>query len=97
MAKRYGTLFYVYGARPKNPLILNTTLEWEIWSYENLYEKDMRKSIDVREKMMELGYDGIIIKGREMVNYNPVGIKYFRTEKALEDHYQYLKKNSLLE
>ena len=40
---------------------------------------------------MKLGYDGIIIKGREMVNYTPPDdIKYFNNERALMDYYERL-------
>lgn len=37
--------------------------------------------------MLNLGYDGLVIKGREMVNYTPENIKYFRTEYELEQYY----------
>lgn len=41
-------------------------------------------------EMMKLGYDGLIIKGREMVNYKPDDIKYFKTENKLERYHQRL-------
>lgn len=38
--------------------------------------------------MLKLGYDGFVIKGREMVNYAPENIKYFRTEDDLKNHFE---------
>ena len=43
------------------------------------------------KEMLKMGYDGLIIKGREMVNYKPENIKYFKTEKELQLYYQSLK------
>lgn len=40
--------------------------------------------------MINLGYDGLIIKGREMVNYKPHDIKYFETESELFSFYERL-------
>jgi hypothetical protein len=46
--------------------------------------------------MIKLGYDGLIIKGREMVNYNPDNnkIKYFETENQLYMYYEDFIKNN---
>jgi hypothetical protein len=43
---------------------------------------------------MKLGYDGVIIKGREIVNYKPEGIKQFNNEWALEDYYERMIKGN---
>jgi hypothetical protein len=42
------------------------------------------------KEMLNLGYDGLIIKGREMVNYNPINIKYFKTENQLLNYFNTL-------
>ena len=36
---------------------------------------------------MKLGFDGIIIKGREIVNYKPENVLYFKDEQQLENYY----------
>ena len=42
--------------------------------------------------MMKMGYDGIIIKGREMVNYKPDmnEIKFFSNENQLIHYYEFI-------
>jgi len=40
--------------------------------------------------MLNIGYDGLIIKGREMVNYIPKDIKYFKNETELQLYYKTL-------
>lgn len=35
-----------------------------------------------------MGYDGVIIKGREMVCYKPVNILYFKNEIQLMNYYE---------
>ena len=45
--------------------------------------------------MQKLGYDGIEIKGREMVNFTPPNdIKYFKNEQQLKNYYDAVIKNS---
>lgn len=94
MARTYGDLYYVLNAKPKKPKIFNTLNDWEIWFQGNLlkdYNYDRRafdKQTDIRTEMLKLGYDGVIIKGREMVNYTPEDVLYFRTEQQLEDYYE---------
>lgn len=39
--------------------------------------------------MLKLGYDGIIIKGREMVNYKPKDILYFKNEDELKNWFKF--------
>ena len=97
MAKEYGDLYFVYNAIPKNPKILDSINSWEIWNCNVLMKDyytdgfpDMRnfnKHTTINDEVMKLGYDGIIIKGREMVNYLPTDIKYFRTEDEIKDFY----------
>lgn len=82
LAKQYGTVYFVVNAIPKNPKVFNTLNDWEIWFYNFLVMKyvnpedggipDSReffKKTTIKDAMLELGYDGVIIKGREMVNY----------------------------
>lgn len=46
------------------------------------------KHTSIEEEMLKLGYDGFVIKGREMVNYAPKNIKYFRTEDNLKNYFE---------
>jgi hypothetical protein len=43
--------------------------------------------------MQKLGFDGIIIKGREMVNYKPENVLYFSNENQLINYYESTVKN----
>jgi hypothetical protein len=100
LAKQYGTVYFLVGAIPKSPLVVDSLNEWEIWSQRNLFMKystgsfpDQRaffKQTTVEAEMQEMGYDGVIIKGREMVNYNPTedDIKYFQNERQLQMYYE---------
>jgi hypothetical protein len=100
LAKQYGTVYFLVGAIPKSPLVVDSLNEWEIWSQRNLFMKystgsfpDQRaffKHTTVEAEMQEMGYDGVIIKGREMVNYNPTedDIKYFQNERQLQMYYE---------
>jgi len=101
MARQYGTVYFVLNAIPKKPKVFNTLNEWEIWLYEKLKKQfvkdhptdygDFYTKTTIKDEMMKLGYDGIIIKGREMVNYTPPDdIKYFNNERALMDYYERL-------
>ena len=104
MAKTYGDLYFVYGARPKNPLIVNDLNKWQIWMQQNLIFKGsndvtlyntFRKIKNIRDEMLKLGYDGVIIKGREMVNYTPdENVRYFANENSLINFYENYFENS---
>jgi copper(I)-binding protein len=37
---------------------------------------------------MKMGYDGILIKGREMVNFKPEHVMYFQNERQLILYYE---------
>lgn len=105
MAKKYGKLVLLVGAIPKNAKIFNTLNDWEIWFQNNVIYpiskskgKDYLDSRDVNsisKEMMKLGYDGIIIKGREMVNYKPEDVKYYYNERQLEQHYDFYVENHM--
>lgn len=94
MAKGYGTLYFVVGARPKNPKIFKDTNNAEIWIYNNLYKqyknvREFNANTNIKDDMLKLGYDGLEIVGREIVNYTPDNdtIKYFKNEEQLENYY----------
>ena len=101
LARKYGKVYFVVGAIPKHPKIVNTWNDAEIFlqnvvvqygkknSIDNYYDakKEFEVKTNVRDEMLELGYDGLIIKGREMVNYTPEDIRYFETEQELESYY----------
>jgi hypothetical protein len=99
MAKIYGTVYFVVGAIPNNPLVFKTLNEWEIWfqmlvrnyckeNGEELNRSYFNANTSIEKEVMTLGYDGIIIKGREMVNFTPAdNITYFKTERELRNYY----------
>lgn len=101
LAKQYGEVYYIVGAIPKNPLIVNTVNDAEIKiqqliinycklnGADTYYDKKFfEKHTSIEKEMQKLGYDGLIIKGREMVNYNPPDdIKYFRFEEGVYEYY----------
>lgn len=99
MAKQYGEVYFVVNAIPKNPKVVQSLNTAEIFRY-SIIEKycnqnNMEHSIpyfeqntSMAEEMLKMGYDGLIIKGREMVNYSPTDIKYFKTEKELISYFE---------
>lgn len=97
MTNNYGIRYFVVNGRPKNPKVFDTLNNWEIWFQNNLrfkYESlsEFEKNTSIEKEMLKLGYDGIEIKGREIVNFKPKDIKYFRTEDMLKDYF-YNNKN----
>jgi 8-oxo-dGTP pyrophosphatase MutT (NUDIX family) len=102
LAKEYGTVYFVLNAIPKNPKVFNTLNEWEIWFYNtlvNAYSKEKGKNFPdrrdfdanttIEDEMQKMGFDGIIIKGREMVNFNPPdNVIYFKNEHQLINYYE---------
>jgi hypothetical protein len=42
----------------------------------------------IEDEMLKLGYDGLVIRGREMVNYTPKDILYFETEEELKNYWK---------
>lgn len=94
MARKYGKLYFVVNGRPKHPLIFDSTNRAEIWLQQNLYfknYKDMREfnaHTSIKDEVLKMGYDGIEVKGREMVNFKPENVLYFRTEQELMDYYK---------
>lgn len=99
-AKTYGTLMMVVGGVPEKPKIFNTLNDWEVFFYNKLvYPYSIKKGNDfpdrrdfeaettIEDEMKRLGYDGVIIKGREMVKYDAKDVKMFRTETELRSYY----------
>jgi hypothetical protein len=98
MAKSYGKVYFLVNAIPKNPKIVTDTNQAEM-VIQNLinnwckqqgieYNPDLfYKKTNIADEMLKNGYDGLIIRGREMVNYKPGNILYFETERQLENYY----------
>lgn len=55
--------------------------------YTRVDPRDFSKYTTIEAELQKMGYDGIIIKGREMVHYNPTGVRYFENERQLEQYY----------
>lgn len=102
MAKQYGNLYYVVNAVPKNPKKVSSLNDAELLRQKiiNDFCKKNNKGYSpsffesetsMEDEMLKLGYDGLIIKGREMVNYKPKDIKYFKTENELQEYINKLK------
>lgn len=98
LAKKYGDVHFVVNAKPKNPKVVNNWSEAEmviqqlIQNYCKAHEQEYNPSFfyentEIRTEMLNLGYDGLVIKGREMVNYTPKNVLYFRTERQLRRYY----------
>lgn len=98
MAKEYGDVYFVVNAIPKIPKIVDSVnhAEMFIQSLVDKFCKTHNKDYSVRffnenttieKEMIKLGYDGMVIKGREMVNYLPEDILFFKTENELENYY----------
>jgi 8-oxo-dGTP pyrophosphatase MutT (NUDIX family) len=102
MAKTYGSLYFVVNAIPKRPKVVNSLNDAEIFRQTLIdnyckqhnngkYDRgffDNNTSMDI--ELLKLGYDGLVIKGREIVNYKPENgkIKYFQTENQLIQYYE---------
>jgi hypothetical protein len=88
-AKQYGKVYFVVNGKPKNPKVFNDLNRWEIFLYNEIlcdYDYDVRnfeKVSNIETEIQKMGYDGVLIKGREMVNYTPADVKYFATEDEL--------------
>jgi len=103
LAKQYGKVYFVVGARPKNPKKVRSTNEAEIFIYNEVIIPYLRKNnlkedsrvfyehTDLVTEMLKKGYDGLEIVGREIVNYTPDddNIRYFEKEYWLIEYYKY--------
>lgn len=104
LAKKYGKVYFVVGAIPKHPKVVNSWNDAEIFLQQVVAQYGKKKGINdyfdakrdfdtktnVREEMLKLGYDGLVIRGREMVNYTPDEdkIRYFENENQLIQYYE---------
>lgn len=94
MARKYGKVYFVVNGRPKHPIVFDSVNRAEIWLQQNLYFKNYKNMRDfdahtsVKDEILKLGYDGIEIKGREMVNFKPENVLYFKTEPELIQYYE---------
>lgn len=99
MAKQYGDVYFVVNAIPKMPKIVNSLNNAELVRQELVNDFCKKNGVDysvkyfndntsMEKEMLNIGYDGLIIKGREMVNYTPKDIKYFKTENELQSYYE---------
>jgi hypothetical protein len=104
LAKEYGNVYFVVGAIPKHPKVVQDRNMAEIFMQElvmrygkengiaNYFDakKDFELKTSIEKEMLKLGYDGLVIRGREMVNYAPDNdnIRYFETENQLIRYYE---------
>jgi len=96
LARQYGTVHFLVYAKPKNPIIFNTLIDFDTWFYNLKYKTlgyknatEFSENTNIKDEILKLGYDGVLIKGREMVNYKPDdNILYFSNETQLEDYYE---------
>jgi len=106
MAKQYGDVHFVVNAIPQKPKIVYSLNEAELLRQkliEDFCKKNgksyslsfFEQNTSMEEEMKKLGYDGLIIKGREMVNYTPDedNIQYFSDENQLMNHYKIYEEN----
>lgn len=103
LAKQYGKVYFVVGAIPKNPKVFQYANNAEIFVQQivtDFCEKHnversnrfFEENTSIAEEMIKMGYDGLIIKGDQMVNYTPPDdVIYFEKEYQLENHYMFLK------
>jgi len=98
MTREYGKMKLVANARPKNPKVFDSLNRWEIWAQGNLFNKfsknefpDVRSfnaNTTIEKEMLKMGYDGIEIKGREIVNFAPPdNVVYFDNERQARQYY----------
>lgn len=99
MAKEYGKVYFLVNAIPKHPKIVLSVNDAEMFMQdlvskyckENGVKRDnwyFSENTTIPIEMEKLGYDGLIIKGREMVNYKPENILYFENENQLHNYYE---------
>ena len=102
LAKLYGKVYFVVNAIPKHPKVFNTLNEWEIWYQNNLIfpiskakgktypdVRDFTEVATIESELQKMGFDGIIIKGREIVNFAPDDtVRFFEEEYQLQQYYE---------
>jgi len=104
MAKQYGTVYYLVNAIPKNPVVCRSMNEYELFEQDLIkkfcqergekYSRSLFDSVtSIDKELLKKGFDGVIIKGREMVNYKPEDVRYYQNERQLLQHYEYVEQN----
>lgn len=100
MAKEYGKVYFVVNGIPKKPKTVQYRNMAEI-EVQNLVDEFCKKNnversnkffvenTTIEDEMLKKGYDGLVIKGREMVNYTPKDVLYFDTLENLYDYWDY--------
>jgi hypothetical protein len=99
MAKQYGNIYFVVNAIPKKSKVVNSLNEAEIFRQKLINDFCKQHNTEyntgyfesnttIEKEMIKNGYDGLIIKGRELVNYKPENILYFENEIKLKEYYE---------
>jgi hypothetical protein len=101
MAKQYGNVYFVVGGIPNNPMIVQSVNSAEIVRQNLIIDfnknNNVKNDFDIAffeehtsmdKELIKKGYDGFIIKGREIVNYKPTNVKYFETKEQLLEYYK---------
>jgi hypothetical protein len=100
LAKQYGKVYFIVNAIPKHPKIVYSTNDAEIFEQQMVTNyckahgvprsnEFFSRNTTIADEMQRLGFDGLVIKGREMVNYTPpANILYFSTEQELMNYYE---------
>lgn len=99
MAKQYDDVHFVVNAIPDKPKVVNDLNQAELF-IQNLvaefckyHNKDFdrrffNENTTIESEVIKAGYNGLIIKGREMVHYTPPDdVKYFKTEYELKTYF----------
>ena len=100
MARQYGKVYFVINARPKHPKVVDSVNFAEIFIQNliNNWCKELNNGeynphvfythTTLPKEMKKMGYTGLVIRGREMVNYEPGdNVQYFETENELKQYY----------
>lgn len=97
MAAEYGKPFFLVGGVPDHPKVFNTLNDAQIFIQRLKahvlgveFGSDTRKfdqTTTIEKEMIALGYDGMVVKGREMVKYSPGKVWRFYNEDELRVFY----------
>jgi len=105
LAKQYGKVYFLVNAIPKKPKVVYSTNDAEIFEQQMVTNfckahgvprsnEFFSSKTTIADEMQRLGYDGLVIKGREMVNYTPPpNVLYFTTEQQLINYYETVIEN----
>lgn len=95
MARGFGKLHYVVNGVPRKPKVLWDMNAWEVFRYNELVKpkykdtRDFDDHTDIATEMLARGFDGVVVSGREMVNYAPPDdVMYFTDEQGVRDYWE---------